>query len=1135
MQLYAVPVVNIREVTMPSKKVSRIVKHTINKVSKNYSLTEANNEFCFYAEKLNSKDLEDLLNECKNKDNFYDVMGLSNSPNRHTIFTASINKLPSYWSNQIAFEFFKRNARTLKQFVLDKKEFENNFIKGKYELATENLNNIESNYGPSLWVFDSKLSLLTQTRDENAINELIIKSKELGIHHIATILRKKHLSTGLTTYMRQIFDNLLSEYRGNNQKPYIDFVSFLVIPYEFDKERCHENIINHIQQFNYIDRYLLLNSLMSEYYSSHFFRENTEPYNDFVNSMSLLNIEPSWSRMNNIIQEDFSIEPGGIDLDNIIKSYSHGDYKNVICICKKLIVDNPSDLTLYEILAKSGNYLTSSEEIDIDEFAKIEEIEQNSIIIRILVRICILFQEASLYESTVEELNTIRFKFRCISSLNSIMALIYTSFPYVTEEKSINSSLLLYIKNNSITSKYQSILTEKNPFKGRVSDYSLHEDDNVNFSESRVVRKRVEQALQTECFDNIDEDIIKLRTFSDITKPELFYLISTYLMSTGKIIELITLISEECVKKPDNIRLFPMKTVISIIENEESSSEYRRDINSVVCCYLYMSIVDVELKEMVSEVFEDYLSYNNFSVPSEKLLSSTSITKVETYFFDKICSKDIMSILITIDNNNKLIIERLKIINLLSVKYKYQTEYLLNEERDLVQETLYKKVVNHHESNKLFIDVDGIKKAKFEEYRIFLYELCLMDISSELSKKYILSHFNRYYPQFLEDFVFNRSYGLIRYLSSEIRHGVLPNQIRSVLEAYKVITEVGDNNHYEDNEHWIAYLSEIAAPNFVNEINNHLSWFSLEADKLISTANTWPDVTSDKSNSVAVFNYSYGASTIERFKSIVLDSFDLEEMYIKGASNNDVEDLFNIIEQFIWNETELHFKKMKSNLNELLKPQFYKLFDNLISRVAPCSHLVDELKLCRGKVIEEIALIETWFKKPTKDINESYSLEQIVHASTKCFESIHHPKVINISIDNCLTCSERKFNSNETLSLTRSLISMCQNSTTHGIITDSHPITINIVEDDSDFITISVINKISEVNRKSIVSSKRVEKVDDFTLDDKDKKLISEGGTGLYKTYRFITDTFESGTFKIKLDNCTFYQIAKVKNENINS
>ena len=104
-----------------------------------------------------------------------------------------------------------------------------------------------------------------------------------------------------------------------------------------------------------------------------------------------------------------------------------------------------------------------------------------------------------------------------------------------------------------------------------------------------------------------------------------------------------------------------------------------------------------------------------------------------------------MSILLSIDNNKKLIIERLKIINSLSSKFEYQTESLLNEESDLVEEVLYNKVVDHHESNKISIDMEAISKANFEEYRLFLLELCLL--SNE--DKYIFSHFNKFYPAVL--------------------------------------------------------------------------------------------------------------------------------------------------------------------------------------------------------------------------------------------------------------------------------------------------------------------------------------------------------------------------------------------------
>ncbi|EJB0234606.1 hypothetical protein MUJ65_004707, partial [Vibrio vulnificus] len=181
----------------------------------------------------------------------------------------------------------------------------------------------------------------------------------------------------------------------------------------------------------------------------------------------------------------------------------------------------------------------------------------------------------------------------------------------------------------------------------------------------------------------------------------------------------------------------------------------------------------------------------------------------------------------------------------------------------------------------------------------------------------------------------------------------------------------------------------------------------------------------------------------------------------------------------------------------------------------------------RGKVIEEISLIETWFKRPTKDIGEKYNLSEIVLAAKRCFESIHSPKTIDIKIQGNYDKSQINLDSYQTLSLTRAIISMSQNSLTHGIVNSSSPIIIDISIDDG--VTLFVINEVSEQTKKSITKSRQVEKVNEFTLENNETKLISEGGTGLYKTYRFITDAFSKGSFKVKLEGSLFHQIARIE------
>ncbi|MFS1460620.1 hypothetical protein BCU40_005245 [Vibrio lentus] len=1108
---------------MLTKKLERVVKHTINKLGKRgYTVDRTHADFNFQAKKFKLEELTALVSHPTHINNLYKTFGLDKNYRSNQIFVSHTNDMPNKFNLKLYSKFCNDSKDKINQFVKLRERFENALICSEFPTAKLILDEIDDCFGVTLWSYDSRMSLYTLSRDEDALEILLNKSQELSIGHIANVLKKKHLSTTLNTYLRQVLEKLLSEYRGNNQSEYIDFVSFILVHYEHDRERDLNNILAYIQQFGFIDRYVYYKMIVSE----HLCYVETESYDDdivdFVKEMSALNIEYFWERSADIIADEYHMKNGEIKHDEIIRSYSEGNYSKALSLCKKSLVSHPSNLTLFEISAKSGHYLTGSDELEMDAYARIENIETNSLVVRILVRLCILFEQSSIYEPTLDEINTIIFKYRCIDKLNPLTSLVYTAYPYVNEHKVLSASKEFYLYNETITNKYYSILKNKDPFKGKVSDYIIDEDENILLSESRRLRLDIESQLSENNLEGIHGKLKIMEGFSDITKPEFYHLISLYYIKSNNLEGLIKIIAEECVSHPDNIRLFPIRKVIYEIENDDSDGPYRSNINSVVCCYIYMSMFDNTMKEMVSEVFEDYLSNDGFITPSEKISSSRSISKVETFFYANICTKDIMSILLTIDNNKKLIIERLKVINALSSKFEYQTESLLNEESDLVEEVLYKKVVDHHESNKISIDVEAISKANFEEYRLFLLELCLL--SNE--DKYILSHFNKFYPAVLEDFIFNKSYGLVRYLSSEIRHGVLPNQIRSVLEAYNIITELGDGDVYERNIYWRDYLSEIANDNFVDDVDYKLAEFSKSCDSLITMANSWPNVSSDKNDNISVFNYSYNKETIERFRTVVLAEFDLARIYDSSPTNNDVDSLLKICEKFIWEETEHHFLLMKKNLNQILKPEFSKLFSDFISQISHCSNLVEQCRICRGKVIEEISLIETWFKKPSKGISEKYNLNEILLAARHCFESIHAPKRINIELSGNYENSKLKLNSSQTLSLTRSIISMCQNSLIHGIVNDQSPIVINasVFED----VTLTIVNEVSENTKKRIISSEQITKVDRFALEDNEKKLISEGGTGLYKTYRFITDIFPSGSFKVELDGNLFHQIVRV-------
>jgi hypothetical protein len=57
-----------------------------------------------------------------------------------------------------------------------------------------------------------------------------------------------------------------------------------------------------------------------------------------------------------------------------------------------------------------------------------------------------------------------------------------------------------------------------------------------------------------------------------------------------------------------------------------------------------------------------------------------------------------------------------------------------------------------------------------------------------------------------DNFVSNNEFGLDAYLSTRIRHGTLPNHIRSVFEIYNLVTAQTDGN-YANNDFWQERLN----------------------------------------------------------------------------------------------------------------------------------------------------------------------------------------------------------------------------------------------------------------------------------------------------------------------------------------
>ncbi|HHH2140067.1 TPA: hypothetical protein ACPZEG_004662, partial [Yersinia enterocolitica] len=138
--------------------------------------------------------------------------------------------------------------------------------------------------------------------------------------------------------------------------------------------------------------------------------------------------------------------------------------------------------------------------------------------------------------------------------------------------------------------------------------------------------------------------------------------------------------------------------------------------------YLYYINIDKSYKETTADYLEDYLLVNNVKVPSELIANLPNLYEHEM-FFDKVCNQQILGSILELNSSKLTMLERLKIISLLHEKFDYTSESLESEEKEIFNFLLVNNIKEHHESNKIMIDSEGLKGAKYLEYKSFYENL----------------------------------------------------------------------------------------------------------------------------------------------------------------------------------------------------------------------------------------------------------------------------------------------------------------------------------------------------------------------------------------------------------------------------
>ncbi|MEZ8791468.1 hypothetical protein AB6D86_06250 [Vibrio splendidus] len=1055
------------------------------------------------------------------------------TPENKKVFTNGSNNFVNLGAEFVLFSlvaYFDKNRDIIRGFEEKKSEIENCLIRGEHERCIKLIEDINAKYGNTFWAVDARISLKYDLKNPedilNYINSISVSENEVKL---LTYLFYKHSSSSIDAFLKNYFSDIQREYRNNNMSGYVDMLSTLIMPRIYDVDREIDEAIEVAEVLNPLDKYILFKKIFFDYAIKREESKKHSLYLKFINYIYDATGDDYWLRIEDIINKrtNSKVEYNE-DKFHLIDLYSQGNYQQVI---EETSSSVGRDLSYLDIKAKSILHFYGAEtDVEPNIFSgKLEE--------SIVNQICVLHSSPSRYNLILKSIEEINFRYYTLDLFKSLRPSIYSSYPYINKDSYIESCSEAYALGFSVTPRHKSVIFECDAR----FNFSINNSSNI-LSDSRKARCEAQSLIERGGIEveEIDDILKTLVRFDDITSSEINFLKCEMYLESGMVESVIDLISRECIKDTYNVILYPLKEVVNKIE---SSPKLSSSISSLICVYLYSIVRNSNYKVNVSEMLEDYLVDNDSCKPSELISLVDLDDERYFYFFSEICSTEIMSDLLSFTSGKELILERLKIVRSL-INAKGENYLLLEEEKRILAEILSHSLTLQHEKNKIYIDVDGIIKSNLNEYRVKFENILMIkdidesiveslfdDIANEEDSKNKQKNLRTYiyenlYEKVVKDFITDSNFGLARSLSSEIRHGVLPNKLRSVFEGLNLVTIVGLEGEYEPNAYWRNYLENIANDDFVNYVDGCLKSFSKDIDRLIEEANSWPTVAEVRGNDNAIFNFAVSQDNLDRFSTFVSSKLDAFDFYDPdNISDLESRDLILVLEEYIWLELDKHFSDICNRFNEVLKIKFSAIIDELKKKLNSTglvlTKLTEQLSNAKVHIVEEISQVESWFVRPNVLIEGEFLMTDILSSSIESISAIYNPQILNIDRSQINIGPDNTFlSSTEALGVVRALISIYQNCLSHG--NGSSQTTISIALQDKNNILIS--NEINDAKKDFILSNNYIDKVKNFSPDSDYEKLVSEGGTGLYKIYRYLVDSSPRFNFEIYLDDNVFYQ-----------
>lgn len=614
-----------------------------------------------------------------------------------------------------------------------------------------------------------------------------------------------------------------------------------------------------------------------------------------------------------------------------------------------------------------------------------------------------------------------------------------------------------------------------------------------------------------------------------------------------------------------NINVFSTFDTDFILNSTRKYAEESNSISVPIAYSLHSRFKDSLYDPNLRLAFEKFTLRNQAVFPEDFFGRENEFGECEIrYFLKWICVPHVMKLYFHFDNIRHTEESRLRVCNYL-MESGDDDEFLKTEAKEINRSHIMRRAVKKVENSRIYVDTSTLLGRDSQKYRTLFekyLELSRKDDSSFLDeyqlsglldslgdlyptdspeywKSFSMLHLPNVTPSAKNSTFLNLSKmvrteftygdrGLNNHLSTRIRHGVLPSELRkplveenlyiggsSVLADWKESKKTDGKRGFNDDE--------------LNSIFKILKDFSEKYEGIVSGLNDdrlqiyileeeLARNKVSKDENYAMFDYSVS----------LLESYALQKELPISPSYTD---FVKVAIQWLWDRTDYNLRQVQYYIKQDFSSKLHLLLDSLKSEVAekcltpsPISDFSNSVDRAKASLSSQLDLVYSWFAHTDIDDSEDYDIETAINIAKRTFN-------IEVDLHQEVNC---KFSERNLSYMVDVFFILFENAISKSNIDKNKLKVILIIQMENGFLKIVSKNNYSDLEdigkKKGSLDFYRDAYGNESVIRD---VLQKEGGTGFFKLWKILEKDLDvKHKFDIFFDDAGFFNVSLILFEN---